>query len=109
MEGLELICFQIIMNSGNARSLYIEAINDAKEYKFDDAKKKMEEASEAFNECHKIHAQLIQQEADQGSVPFQLLLLHAEDLQMSAETFGILAEQYVDLYKKIQALENNKL
>ena len=30
MEGLELICFEIISSVGMARSLYIEAIQEAK-------------------------------------------------------------------------------
>ena len=107
MEGLELICFQIIMNSGNARSYFVESINDARNYNFEEAQKKIDEGNKAFNNCHEFHAKLIQKEASEENIEFKLLLLHAEDLQMSAEMFGILAAQNLELCKKIQRLESN--
>ena len=41
MEGLELICFQIISAVGTSRSNYIEAIQLAKQGDFDGAKKSL--------------------------------------------------------------------
>jgi PTS system cellobiose-specific IIA component len=35
-------------------------------------------------------------------VPFQLLLMHAEDQLMSAEAFGILANRFIELYEKMK-------
>ncbi|MBR2066953.1 MAG: PTS lactose/cellobiose transporter subunit IIA, partial [Solobacterium sp.] len=41
-----------------------------------------------------------------GELPsIDLLLAHAEDQLMSAETFGILAERFVKLYKKLNVSE----
>ncbi len=37
MEGLELLCFNMISYVGNARSDYIEAIHRAKEGKYEEA------------------------------------------------------------------------
>lgn len=102
MEGLELTCFQIISAVGTARSLYIEAIQDAKEGKFDDAKAKIKEGEEVFVEGHKVHASLVQKEANGEPINFQLLLLHAEDQLMSAEAFSIIAKEFIDLYEIIK-------
>ncbi|MEG0240261.1 MAG: PTS lactose/cellobiose transporter subunit IIA [Erysipelotrichaceae bacterium] len=102
MEGLELTCFQIISAVGTARSLYIEAIQDAKEGKFDDAKAKIKEGEEVFVEGHKVHAELVQKEANGEEIKFQLLLLHAEDQLMSAEAFSIIAKEFIDLYEIIK-------
>ncbi len=102
MEGLELICFNIISMVGSARSCYIEAIHRAKEGDFSGADKLVAEGDENFTEGHHAHADLIQQEAAEGSVEFSLLLLHAEDQLMSAEAFGILAKEFIDVYKAIQ-------
>lgn len=63
MEGLELICFQIISNVGGARSCFINAIQEAKEGRFDEAEKMMDEGDQLFLEGHHAHAKLIQQEA----------------------------------------------
>lgn len=103
MEGLELICFQIISATGTARSLYIEAIHEAKKGNFELAQQKIEEGKEFFNQGHDAHLKLVQSAAQGDEVEFNLLLLHAEDLQMSAECFSILAEEFIDVYKSINA------
>lgn len=102
MEGLELICFKIISSVGMARSLYIEAIALAKTGNILEAKEKVEEGEKVFVEGHHAHAQLIQQEASEGKIEFSLLLLHAEDQLMSAESFGILSKEFIDLYDLIK-------
>jgi len=104
MEGLELICFQIISAAGGARSNYIEAIDAAKEGNFVKAKELISEGEKMFSEGHSIHTKLIQQSAsdDQEAVKVNMLLVHSEDMLMSAETFGILAKEFIELYKKIK-------
>ena len=102
MEGMEMICFQIISSVGSARSNYIEAIHEAKKGDYEAAKKLIEEGKEMFVAGHAAHAQLVQQEAAGDSVQVQLLLVHAEDQLMSAEAFGILAEEFMDVYKTVR-------
>lgn len=102
MEGLELISFQIISAVGGARSCYIEAIHQAREGNFEEAANMLAEGQQMFNEGHHAHAGLIQQEATGDKVEFQLLLMHAEDQLMSAESFGILAEEFIETYKMIK-------
>lgn len=101
VEGIELVCFEIISAVGTARSLYIEAIRCAKNGDFEKAQELMDEGGQTFTEGHHAHAKLIQQEANGEKVEFQLLLLHAEDQLMSAESFGIIAKEFIDLYKTI--------
>ena len=105
MEGLELICFQIISSVGTAKSCFIEATRAAEAYDFDKAEKLIEEGDEMFVKGHEAHASLIQQEASGEPVQTTLLLVHAEDQLMAAENFRSMAEQQIILYKKIQALE----
>lgn len=102
MEGLELTCFQIISSVGMARSLFIEAIQEAKAGNFDVAEQKINEGNENFTTGHHAHAQLIQQEASGEVTQMTLLLTHAEDQLMSAEAFKILAQEFIDLYKEIK-------
>lgn len=102
MEGLELTCFQIISSVGMARSLFIEAIQEAKAGNFEAAEQKINEGNENFTTGHHAHAQLIQQEASGEVTQMTLLLAHAEDQLMSAEAFKILAQEFIDLYKEIK-------
>lgn len=101
MEGIELICFEIISSVGGARSCYIEAIELAKNKQFDEAQQAIKNGDEMFLQGHHAHAKLVQQEASGDKVDVVLLLVHAEDQLMSAETFKILAEQFIDVYKQI--------
>lgn len=106
MEGIELQCFQIISAVGMARSSYIEAIQEAKKGNFDLAREMVAEGEKSFLGGHEAHAKLIQQEASGTKVEPCLLLIHAEDQLMSAESFKIIAEEMIENYVRITALES---
>jgi len=101
MEGTELVAFNIIASVGTARSSYIAAIDAAAECKFEEAEQLIKEGQEAFNGGHGAHQELLVKMANGETVTMTLLLTHAEDQLMSAESFGILAEKFLAVYKKI--------
>ena len=103
MEGLELIAFQIISAVGTARSCYIEAIQAAKSGDYEDAQKLIAEGDEAFVEGHDAHAGLLQQEAAGTGSVVNLLILHAEDQLMSAEGFKTIAQEFIEVYQRLDA------
>lgn len=102
MEGMEMICFQIIANSGAAKSTFMAAIDAAKAGQFEEAEKLMNEGAEYMNLGHGPHAEMIQKEAAGETTPASLLLIHAEDQMMGAEQFKVLAEEMIDLYKRLE-------
>lgn len=79
MKAIEQISFQIISAVGTARSCYIEAIQLAKNGKFDDVYNRLKEGAIFFKEGHHVHEQLIQKEARGEKTEFSLILMHAED------------------------------
>ena len=102
MGAMEEACFQIIASVGTAKSLFIEAIGQAKAGKFDEARASIEEGDKIFVEGHGVHLSLLQQDAaGVGSTNVPLLLVHSEDQLMQAETFRILANEFIDLYEKV--------
>ncbi len=105
MDGMELICFQIIAASGGAKSAFMGAIDAAAKGDFDKAAELMQQGEEYMNQGHEPHAQLIQKEAAGESAPTSLLLIHAEDQMMGAEQFKALAEQTMALYRRLETLE----
>lgn len=105
MEGLEMICFQIISSVGTARSSYIEAIQKAKAGDFEGAKACMAAGQEEFLKGHEAHFSLLQKEAQGVQVGGSLILVHAEDQLMSAESFKIIAEEMIASYERIIELE----
>lgn len=101
MEGMELICFQLITAAGSAKSNYIGAIQKAKEGLYDEAETLIAEGDNMMKEGHLPHADLIQKEAAGEDLHMGLILTHAEDQMMSAEVFKIMAEEMIELYKKV--------
>lgn len=102
MEGIELIAFEIISNVGMAKSLALEALRDVREGKYDETEKKMSEASDYLVNGHHAHASLIQKEAAGEKVEFSLIIMHAEDQMMAAETIKSLIEEMIAIFKELK-------
>ena len=80
---------------------YSALIHKAEEGEYEEAKKLIEEGNEHYAEGHKAHVEMIQKEASGESVETCLLLIHAEDQMMSAETFQVLAGEFIKMCKMI--------
>ena len=102
MDNLELVSFQIISAVGVAKSSYIEAMKIAD---FDLAKAKIKEGDQEFVKGHEAHAGLIQKEANGEKVVLNILLMHAEDQLMSAETIKMMALEIIKLNQRLYSLE----
>lgn len=101
-EELTLACFQIITYVGTARSCYVNAIQSAKAGKFEEAADLIKQGDEAFVQGHDGHQDLLTKEMNNELESVGILVLHAEDQLMSAEGFKIIAEEFIDLYKKLE-------
>lgn len=101
IENFEMICFQLITAAGGAKSNYIEAIQKAKEGLYDEAAELIKQGDEMMKQGHEPHTDLVQQEAAGKPVEMGLILTHAEDQMMSAEVFKVMAEEMIELYKKV--------
>ena len=95
MDEQEQIVINLIVNSGSARSSAIEAIQYAK------AEESLQNAKETVNEAHHAQTELIQAEIRGEKAPLNLLMVHAQDHLMTALVVIDLAQEFIDLYKKI--------
>lgn len=98
---MEQTCFELICHVGDARSSFIQAIQAAKKGQFAEANELIASGQAAFNRGHGVHAKLIQAEAEGGNSTVSLLLVHAEDQLMSAETFKILCQEFIEIYQRL--------
>lgn len=99
-ETMEIV-MTLIMHGGDARSSAMEAIHAAKNDDFDLAKEKLTRADEAIQQAHSVQTDLLTQEASGQSVEINLLLVHAQDHLMNAITYRDLAEEMIELYKRV--------
>ena len=98
---METSCFGIITYVGTASSCFINAIQCAKKGDFQEADALISQGDEAYTQGHHIHADLLTLDANGKLEHGGLILMHAEDQLMSAETFRVLAEEFIDVYKKM--------
>lgn len=106
MEGLELICFQMISYAGAAKSKFYEALTAAKTNEFEIANTLLKEGQELLVQAHLEHANLIKKEANQETIQLTLLLLHAEDQLMSSENARDQLREMIELYRVIKDLKD---
>jgi cellobiose PTS system EIIA component len=100
-EELYNLSFQLILHSGNARSLAMEAMYTAKEKNFTTAFEKLSEAEGEFIHAHRFQTQLIQAEAGGEQFELPIILVHAQDHLMTAMTLKDLAREIVELRQEI--------
>ena len=96
---MEMICFQLIANSGAAKSAYLEALELAKTGQKEAAQAKLSEAEECFVLAHQVHSELIQKEASGQQTPVSLLLMHAEDQMASVEVVQLLVRELMAVHQ----------
>lgn len=98
-EEMEMICFQLIANSGAAKSAYLEALELAKTGQKQAVQAKLDEAEECFVLAHQVHSELIQKEASGQQTPVSLLLMHAEDQMASVEVVQLLVRELMAVHQ----------
>ena len=106
MEGLELICFNIISSVGMAKSSYVEAMRAAAKGDYELCEAKMKEGDDFYSKGHDAHLELLAKEANGEDFAPGVILMHAEDQMMAAEVVRLMAEEIIKMGKKTQALEN---
>lgn len=97
-DDLELLIMQLIVNSGSARSLALEAVQSAKSARWTEADAKLAECDEALGLAHEIQTKLLQREAQGNEYKSSLLLTHSQDHLMNAITVSDLSKQMVELW-----------
>ena len=100
MEGIELLNFQIISNVGDAKSSLFEALKAAREERFEDAEKHVQDAEDSLGKAHEIHVELLQQETQGEPINVSLLLMHAEDQMMTTEMLRDITDEMILMHKK---------
>ena len=102
MDELVRTSFQIIAAVGGARRSYVEAVAAAKAGDFERADELMKAGDESFLGGHDAHTSLIQREAAGDPVNMTLMITHAEDQLMAAESFKIVAAELIDVYRRME-------
>ena len=97
----DAIVMNLVVNSGEARSIAMEAIELARQGQFDEAAAKIAAARETINAAHNFQTELVQREVNNDPVPMSLLMCHGQDHLMTAMVVIDLAEKFIEVYQKM--------
>ena len=100
-EELQVTAFEIILNSGNARSMVHEAFNAMREGNFVLAEEKLVESNEEILKAHQAQTDLLQEYARGKEIVVEIIMVHAQDHLMTTMTVREVALEMLELYKKI--------
>lgn len=95
--------FQLILHSGNARSITFEALAIVKGNKVVEAKEKLKEAKAELLQAQKLHAEMLRDMANEEAVEINLLTIHAEDHVVSSDCMLAMAIEVVAIYERLGA------
>lgn len=97
----DAIVMNLVVNSGEARSIAMEAIDLAQQGQFEEAAAKITEARQTINAAHNFQTELVQKEINNDPVPMSLLMCHGQDHLMTAMVVIDLAEKFIEVYQKM--------
>jgi len=103
MSELETVIFNIISAAGEAKNFSMEAIDKSLEGDKEGSDELIKQATESLKQAGKSHFQLITGKVE--VTEFSMLLMHAEDQMMAAETFRDLAVKMIATNLELVALK----
>jgi len=95
------VAVQVIIHAGNARTLVNKATTAFAERNFDKADEYLKKAETEITKAHKIQTNMIQAEARGQKLELSLLITHAQDTLMSANTEIRLTKNFLKLIKPL--------
>lgn len=102
-EELQVAAFEIILNSGNARTIVHESFADMRNGKYEEAAEKLAQANDELLLAHQAQTKLLQEYANGTEIKIEIIMVHAQDHLMTSMTLREVALEMLELYKKVEA------
>nr|WP_234123847.1 PTS lactose/cellobiose transporter subunit IIA [Clostridium hydrogenum] len=103
---IEQIVMNIIIYSGDARAYLYDALNKAKEGKYDEIDGLIEKANDAIGKAHDIQTNMLQQEASGEPLRVSVLFVHSQDHLMTTISEKNMILEMIEMRKLINTLLN---
>ncbi len=100
-EEVQMAAFEIILNSGNARTTVHEAFAAMREGNYDKASELLDASNEELLLAHKSQTHLLQEYAGGTEITMEIIMVHAQDHLMTTMTLREVAIEMLELYKKV--------
>lgn len=108
----ENLAMQLMVFSGNAKRLAMEAISFAKKWDIEEANIKFDESEEAITMAHRHQTEILRtsfaSDRTEEVIP-NLLMTHAQDHMNNALTIMDISREIIDLYQVIKEIKEDKV
>ncbi|MDY3705198.1 PTS cellobiose transporter subunit IIA [Vagococcus lutrae] len=99
-EEIQVAAFEIILNSGNARTTIHKAFAAMRKKEIEEAEKFLAEANEQIVLAHKSQTTLLKDYAAGKKIEMEIIMVHAQDHLMNTMTLLEVAEEMKFLHQQ---------
>lgn len=99
-EDIQVIAFELILHSGNARTLIHESYDLMEKNQFEAADQKLSAANDELVLAHQVQTSLLQDYAKGEEIIIEIIMVHAQDHLMTTMTLKEVAERMKLLYQR---------
>lgn len=99
--------FKLILHAGNARSSCMEALEFARNQRFEEANEKFVDATKEFHEAHTIQTELLVEHANGAELIPDILMVHAQDHFTSALICMDLCKEMTIMYQFMMEIKGD--
>ncbi|MGL9970478.1 PTS cellobiose transporter subunit IIA [Enterococcus sp. DIV1420a] len=100
-EEIQVAAFEIILNSGNARTTIHKSFAAMRKSDFSHADQLLTEANEEILQAHKSQTALLKDYAGGKKIEMEIIMVHAQDHLMTTMTLLEVAQEMKCLYEQI--------
>jgi len=99
----------LISVAGTAKSMCIEAMNQAEKGDIDKAKETLKNARTTLHQAHNIQTKWMTDEMNGEKIEKSIMLIHSQDHFMSADIMMTVAEKVINLHEEVKTLKQAQL
>ena len=103
-DELQVVAFEIILHSGDSRTMIHEAFSLMREGKYEEAEIKLNKSNEELLEAHKAQTKLLQDYAGGEEINMEIIMIHAQDHLMTTMTLKEVAIELLEVYKQVNCV-----
>lgn len=105
IDELNQSSMNIILNAGNARDFYNEALDHAETGETERCEELLKMAEKEIIKAHRIQTRIIQEAVEQEHPDMTVLFIHAQDTLMTVDSEFRMVNRMVNLYKKLNEVK----
>lgn len=99
-EELQMLGFEIVAYSGDARSTLLKLLREVRKGNFNDVEEALKEADENLKLAHNSQTKALADEASGSTLDIGFIFVHGQDHLMTTLLLRDIIQDFIELYKE---------